>query len=470
MERGMTADQVIAALWRRKLLLLAISAGIFAVGAATVLALPSVYEATTVVRVAPQRPGEVMVQRTVSELAEQQLLTARQQLLARPLLQGAIEELGLYPELVKERGMDAAVAAMRKDLTVRVEGESAFELTYRTTDPELAAQVANRLPQLFAEQTVRVRREHAQRATRLFADEVQTLKAALAEWERKIAAFKVAHVGELPEQLEQNMRALERVGALMQTRSEELRVAEERRSELARSSLRGDSEAGRLKAAEDGLTRELVTAQSAWTADHPEVERVRRELSAMRSERHAAEERMVVERHERARAAKLVEGIQDQIRALQREAEQFQQRLDNTPKWAHELGVLQSDYEITRTKYQSVVSRKVEAEIAEELEARSAATLFQVISPALVPVAPSRPDRMGGLTLAFLVALGVAVLTGVVLELRDDSIRDQAELRGRLPVPVLAVVPTMAGRTERRVLLPTHERNQVSVDAGQRLD
>jgi polysaccharide biosynthesis transport protein len=466
MERGMTADQVLGALWRRKVLVGAIAAGIFAVGAVLVLALPSVYEATAVVRVQPQRPGEMMVQRTVSELAEERLVTARQQLLARPVLQKAIEELGLYPELVLEAGMDAAVAAMREDLTVRVEGESAFELTYRARDPELAARVANRLPELFAEEAVRVRQEQAARATRLFDEEVQTLKVALAEWEQRVAAFKVAHMGELPEQLETNMRALEHLGAEMRVKSEELRAAEARRSDLARGYLHADSEAGRLKAAEDGLTQQLLAAQTSWTADHPEVRRLDRELKAMRSEREAAEGRMVAERLERQRAAALVEAIHKEIAALQRQAEEYQGRLDRTPRWAHELGVLQRDSEIARSKYQSVVSRKVEAEIAEQLEARGAASLFYTLSPASVPVAAARPDRMGGLMLALLVALGVAVLVGVVMEMRDDSIRDQAELKDRLPMPVLAVVPQMDGKAERRVLLPRTGRNQVTPDAS----
>jgi hypothetical protein len=51
----------------------------------------------------------------------------------------------------------------------------------------------------------------------------------------------------------------------------------------------------------------------------------------------------------------------------------------------------------------------------------------------------------------------------VVLEMRDDSIRDGSELRERLPLPVLAVVPNMQGKTEKRVLMPSNgSRNNVS--------
>lgn len=455
MERGMTADQVLRALWRRKLLIAAIAGGVFVVGAAFVMVQPSLYEATVVVRVEPQRPAPEMVQPTVSQLIEQRLLTVRQELLGRPVLQKAIQEMGLYPDIVTDDGMDAAVERMRKDLTVRIEGENAFELTYRSVHPELAGRVANRLPEIFAEETVKVRQAQAARATQLFNDEVKSLNEAVAAWESKIARFKVEHMGELPEQLEMNMRALERIAARLQTKSEELRVAEARRSELARARHAADSEAGRLQAAEDGLTRSLVAARTTWAADHPELQRLTRELEDMRAQRKEAERRMVAERQERVRADQLVGEIQKETEELRAQAAAFQERLDRTPRWAHELAVMQRDYEIARTKYQSVISRKVEAEIAQGLEAKNAKNLFNVISPAGTPTKPAKPDRFTGVLISLLAGLGLAVLTAVVLEMRDDSIRDSHELRERLPIPLLAVVPDMNGsRGERRVLLP----------------
>ncbi len=463
MERGMTADQVLVALWRRKALVGAIAAAVFAVGAAVVMTRPSMYEASSVVRVEPQRPGEEMVQRTVSELIEQRLLTVRQELMARPVLQKAIEEMNLYPDIVSEKGMESAVNQMRKDLTIRVDGENAFELTYVNRSPQVAAQVANRLPAIFAEETLKLRQAQASRATQLFKDEMDELAKSVSTWERRIAQFKVDHIGELPEQIEMNMRGLERVSHLMQTKSEELRVAEARRSDLARARNAADSEAGRLEAAENGLTRSLVAARTSWTEDHPEVKRLSNELETMSSKRREAEGRLTAERQERARVATLMETIQGEMRELQKQAEMYQKRLDNTPKWAHELAVMNRDYEIARTKYQSVVSRKVEAEIAEELEAKSSKSLFNVISPAGVPVNAARPDRFGGMLIALLIALGVGVLTAVVLEMRDDSIRDGHELKERLTLPVLAVVPEMQGKTEKRVLMPSSgTRNGIS--------
>jgi succinoglycan biosynthesis transport protein ExoP len=460
MERGMTADQVLSALWRRKALVGAIAVAIFAVGAGFVAAIPSVYTATVVVRVEPQRPTPEMVQHTVSELVEQRLLTVRQELLARPVLERVIREMNLYPETVSKYGIEVAVARMRKDLDVKVEGETAFELSSSASDPEVAAKVANRLPEVFAEETQKIRQAQAARATGLFADEMKELKEALSGWEKKIAQFKVDHIGELPEQMEINMRALERVGAQLTAQSEELRVAEARRSELVRAHHGMDTELGRIEAAETEMVRQQVVAQAQWTKDHPEVQRLNHELEGIKARKAEAESRLVAEREERARVNEVIARIEQEIAGLQKQAEIFQARLDNTPRWAHELSVMQNDYDVVKAKYQSVVGRKVEAELAQELEARSAKTLFNVISPAGPPAFPAKPDRMTGFLIAFLAALGIAALTGIVLEMRDDSIRDTVELKEQLPIPVLAVVPNMQGKTEKRVLTPA--RNTVS--------
>ncbi len=459
MERGMTVDQVLRALWRRRWLVLAIAGGVFAVGAAIVATLPSEYKATAVVRVEPQRPVAEMVYPTVSEEIPQRIVTIRQELLARPVLQQVIEELELYPEIVAEDGIDAAVEKMRKDLEVKVEGENAFEVTYTADDPVLAANVTNTLPRVFAQEAVKRRQTAAERAAKLFGDELEVLKTSVVDWEKRIAQFKVDHMGELPEQMETNMRALERIGFQLEERHDELRMTQMRHADMLRAHHAADSEAGRASVAVDDLNRALLAAKTTWTEDHPEVERISKELTGMQGRLRAAESKLSAERAERARMSKLSGLLEQQIESLQKKAEAYQARLDRTPQWAHELAMMDRDYLIAREKYDSVISRKIEAELSRELELRASKDLFNVISPATVPVLPAKPDRAGGLIIALLVALGVGILAGVLVDMRDESIRSVNDVRERLPVPVLAVVPDLgSGKSEKRVLLPATQR------------
>jgi uncharacterized protein involved in exopolysaccharide biosynthesis len=385
----------------------------------------------------------------------QRLLSVRQELEGRPVLEKVIKQLNLYPDIVSKSGMDDALDQMRVDLDVKAAGEMAFELTYSARNAEVAAKVANLIPKVYAEETTRLREQQALQATAVFTQEIGALKAQVADGERKVAQFKVDHNGELPEQLETNLRELDRINNALNTKSEELRVAETHRSELFRSHAPADTEAGRLKATEDQLVQQLEEGKSRWTGDHPEVTRLKEELGAIKERRIAAENAMAAERQERVRAAKWVESLHQDMAELATHATAIQKRLANTPATAEELSGLNRDLEILKTKYQSVVGRKVESEIAQELEAKNAPNMFNIISPAGISSTPAKPDRMTGLLVALLAAVAAGVLTGVMMEMRDDSIRDLSELHGRLQLPVLAVVPDLSLKSaERRVLMP----------------
>ncbi|MGZ3447344.1 MAG: GumC family protein, partial [Myxococcaceae bacterium] len=240
----------------------------------------------------------------------------------------------------------------------------------------------------------------------------------------------------------------------VRARTEQLRAADMRRSDLVLLRNGGDTEVGRAQTVAEQLEQQLAGAKTQYTDDHPEVVRLTRELKAARARTHEADTRLGAQRDERSRAGREVAAIQRDIDGLQKEMQTYQARLDQTPRWAAELAGLEREYDIARAKYQSVVGRKVEAEIAQDIEARNAPRLFSLISPAAPPVVPSKPDRFGGLMVVLVAALGAGVLSGVMLELRDESFHDERQLRGELPLPVLAIVPAMNGRTERRVLLP----------------
>ncbi len=423
-------------------------------GTAYVMTRPRVWKATSVVRVEATQTDAQLVQRTVGDV-EPRLLSLRQAMLGGPVLGRVVDQLKLSPDLVARRGKEAAVEALREEIDVKPTW-NAFEVTVSTGDPKQAADIANLVPTVFAQLTNETRAAQAADATRVFDAQVKDLQNQVNGWQQKIIAFKVAHIGELPEQMEANMRQLDRLAGEVRARSEQLRATEARRSDLALMRNGGDTEVGRAQMVADQLEQQLAAAKTQYTDDHPEVVRLTRELKAARGKVHDSDTRLGVQREERARAGRDVAGVQRDIDGLQKEMQTYQARLDQTPRWTAELAGLEREYDIARTKYQSVVGRKVEAEIAQEIEARNAPRLFSLVSPAAPPVVPAKPDRFGGLLVVLVAALGAGVLSGVMVELRDESIHDERQLRGEFPLPVLAIVPAMNGRTERRVLLPAN--------------
>ncbi len=452
MDRGLTADDVARALGRRPWVVLGVTALVLSVGTAYVLTRPRVWKATSVVRVEPQQTDAQLVQRTVGDV-EPRLLSLRQAMLGGPVLGRVVDQLKLYPDLVSRRGKEAAIEQLREAIDVKPTW-NAFEVTVSAGNPKQAADVANLVPTVFAQITNETRASQAADATGVFDAQVKELQDRVNGWQQKIIAFKVAHVGELPEQMEANMRQLDRLSGEIRARTEQLRATEARRSDLALLRNGGDTEVGRAQMVVDQLEQQLAGARTQYTEDHPEVVRLTRELKAARGRAREADARLGVQRDERTRASREAAAIQRDVDGLEKETKTYQDRLDRTPRWAAELAGLEREYDIARTKYQSVLGRKVEAEIAQDIEARNAPRLFSLVSPAAPPVVPAKPDRFGGLMVVLVAALGAGVLCGVMLDLRDETFHDARQLRGELPLPVLAIVPAMNGRTERRVLLP----------------
>ena len=153
-------------------------------------------------------------------------------------------------------------------------------------------------------------------------------------WQQKIVAFKVAHVGELPEQMEANMRQLDRLAGEIRARTEQLRATEARRSDLALMRNGGDTEVGRAQVVVDQLEQQLAGAKTQYTDDHPEVLRLTRELKAARNKAKESDARLGVQRDERARASREVAAVQRDVDGLQKEMQVYQARLDQTPRWA----------------------------------------------------------------------------------------------------------------------------------------
>ena len=448
MERGMTLQQVLKGLWRRRQLVMVSFGVVFAAAVVVVAALPDAWRATAVVRVEPLRPSAELVQPSVTAPVEDRLKTVRQELFARPLLERIIAELDLFPELRQKKGVEAAIGELRGMLDVKVEGESAFELSVVGAEPAQVTRIANRLPALYAEEALRVRAEQARSTAALFDEELERISRDVMALEQRINAFKIAHLGELPEQMEPNMRSAERLMAALSARSDARREIQRHLAEVAQSRYDADTELGRLKRRSLDLNRDLTLSRSEWTEDHPEVQRLTRELGAVEAKRALAEAR-----EQRSDAVSLqlrgqLASVGAEMRSMDGELQIYRERLDRTPRWGQALSVLNRDYDLFRTKYQSLLSRKVEAEVARDLEVKARASMFRVLSPAAPPIAPFKPDRVAGLLLALLTALAAAALIGLFRELQDDSMRD-AEAAREISMPVLALVPRIPSGGER---------------------
>ena len=119
------------------------------------------------------------------------------------------------------------------------------------------------------------------------------------------------------------------------------------------------------------------------------------------------------------------------------------------PKREQELLSLRRDYDNTQATYNSLLERKLEADLAVNLERKQKGEQFHVVDPAVAPERPSHPD-MRKLFL-MVVAAGLGIGGGIIylLEFFDKSFRLPDEVEGFLGLSVLGTIPAIYSRADK---------------------
>ncbi len=451
MEHELRLREIWKGLWARKALLGLVALGILAAGAAIVMGLPAQYSASATIAVRAQRPAVQILPATVTSQPEDRLKTLHAELLAEPLLRRVADELHLFPKIGS--GGERA-AALRSRLELKQEGDDVFVVTATSRDPAEAAAIANRLPALYADEVRQERLGQALRARDAFAAELATLRRELDGDDSAIAEFKASHPGRLPEQLEGNLRGLDRVSLLSEREIEATLDAQRRRASLLGEAHDDATALGRLRRRQEDLGKALLDARSQWTEEHPEVQRLERESVALAAQIRQAESHRLDRDSELQTIAANLASLRETRASLDAQAAQYRARVEETPQTADRLARLTHERDAAQTKYQAMLEREVEADLDLDLERRQGGSLFRLVAPATVPAHPAKPDRGTGLILVALAALALTGLLGAGLEIADGTIKDSEDARERLGVPVLAVVPRLslarAGRAAGR--------------------
>ncbi len=138
-----------------------------------------------------------------------------------------------------------------------------------------------------------------------------------------------------------------------------------------------------------------------------------------------------------------IASLQSQRATLKAKIANLEQRITSAPETEREYRGLARDYEIAQRKYQEVLAKKQEAELANNLESKQRGERFSLIEPPMIPEQPSKPNRMMIGLLGLFLSLGAGVGAGALLESIDSRIYGRAGVVRLLGVPPLAVIPVL---------------------------
>ena len=102
----------------------------------------------------------------------------------------------------------AAAPTAKKKASASSEPIPGFTVDYSDSDPVRSQKVCNALAQLFVDENLRSRADVAKSTTDFLGRQVEDAKAAIDAQDAKLAAFKRQYMGQLPTDIDNNMRML----------------------------------------------------------------------------------------------------------------------------------------------------------------------------------------------------------------------------------------------------------------------
>jgi polysaccharide chain length determinant protein (PEP-CTERM system associated) len=466
--------------------------------------LPKVFKATTLILVQPQRVPESYVRSTITDSVAGRLATISQEILSRTRLEKVIQEFNLFPELQNKKAMEEIIEIMTKAVVVKVQdarserGQNSFSISYEGKEPNTVMMVTNKLASLFIEENLKVRESQAEGTSEFLKRELASMEDQLKNKEQSVLRFKERNIGQLPQQLDANLRILERLNQQLQTTSENLRAAEDRAMliqnqidylkkreplPITRGSRRnlvsGPEDTGSEQVTGDplitqltNLKRDLSNAQAKYTANHPDVIDLKKKIDKLEANIRARQEgltedsstspvldpaakRLLTQYTEQYNEVLLeVKRFKEEGKKLKEQIVLYQKRIEDTPKLEQELVLLTRDYDLLKSNYQSLLDKKIQAQMAENLERKQQGEQFKILDLARIPEKPFKPDRNKILLIGTMMGLMAGLGLTWFRESWDRSLHSVSDVEVYLAIPVIATIPNLQEERKRTAHSP----------------
>jgi polysaccharide biosynthesis transport protein len=425
------------------------------------LFVPKLYRSTAVVVV--ERSTGV-----TDDDVDTRLSTLKRENLSRSRLSALIDRFDLYRNIKGLTSREFLIDQMQKDIRIDIDTEEyggrnvavAVHVTYIARDPGVAANVANDLAAFYEREDLRMREQRAGYTRSKLQEQLTEARQRLDEQEKRVKDYKKSHLDELPEQVGLHLSALTQINS--QIRSEQ--GASERRSSAVEPKHESIAEPKRDPTVEpkhDERLDRLHELETRYTAEYPDVKRLKREIALMPypnlpfddappsvtipatpydtdtkasvKDTHRGVERRGVERR----------GVEQ----LRQTAAVHAERILNAPFRQQELDALLPDYMAARSAYQSLWDKY---EVAQLWDPRHDGGALRVLDPAAPRKDAVAPDVARMVAMGVALSLVVIIVAVAIVERMDTSFHTLADLRMFTRVPVLASVPRLVTRNDRR--------------------
>jgi succinoglycan biosynthesis transport protein ExoP len=471
--------------------------------------LPKSYRSDTLILVEDQKIPESYVQGIVERNIHQRVYLIQQQIMSRTLLGHVVREFNLYPDLVSDQGIDLAIDKVRRGLKIEMVDSAAqgrlikgrpnllsadaFTVSFSDEDPVIAMRVTSAIASKFIEENLRLREQTAAGTTEFLDYEALRAQRELEKKEEEIKSFKSGHLGELPEQMEANLRALDRLQGELHTVSEAIQRQSDRLSmvekAIAEYELTGvqNPSLGGLVAGHSGpdplfqrlqeLKKDLAFLSAEYKESYPDLILRRKEIKqteqklvelygpeALKQGAVSVDPYLRELKKQRGELKSEIALLRQRQRLLAAQHKDYEQRVERAPTVEQELLIRLRDYDNMMSNYRSLLDKRLNARVAENLEKREKGGQFRIIDPANMPNTPEKPEQLKIMVFGLVFGCGAGFGLAFMLEMFNPTFRRPEDFESHLGTRVLAAIPDFTfvyGQSAGEMFLPVSQETSV---------
>ncbi|RYG61374.1 MAG: polysaccharide biosynthesis tyrosine autokinase [Alphaproteobacteria bacterium] len=344
-------------------------------------------------------------------------------------------------DVQREVRMSRAVTSLLANLNVALVPRSyTINVQYKSQSPEMASKVANAFAQEYLNSQLEDKFEATRRANTWINSRLDQMRRSVQA--TQLAAEKYREANNLTSAngvllSDQQLSELNSQLILSRTQlaEEEAKNSQAQRLQQSGRGIESAAEVlnnmliSNLRQQETEVRREMAELSSRYGERHPRMITVRSQLNDL--QRKIGEEVSKI----KGSLENNVAVAQARVNTLQNQLDALQQKTSLTNDAAVQLSELERQAEAEKALYESFLSRS--KEIAQMDFVQSDA---RIISPAEVPLSPSKPNKMIIVLLGLIAGMGIGVGLIILLEALDAGFRTSGQVEKDLGQPVLGML------------------------------
>jgi len=519
-EQNKELQDYLVSIRKRKTGILVIAAAIMIITVAVAVLLPPKYKSSATILIEQQEIPQELVMSTVTSYAAERIQVIQARVMSRANLQDIVDKFNLYADERKYETSEEILQRITENISLDVISADvvdprtgrpstatiAFSLSFEGENPATVQRVTNELASLYLNENLKNRTQKAEDTSEFFKQELNRLSELVKDYEHKLADFKQKNGNLLPELQQLNLQLLQRNETELSNIETRLNTLEEKKFYISGQLAQMDPGNPNIMGSSTKLKMleaEYASARARYSDDHPDVQKLKREIESLRKETGAKvnpeeiAKQLVEKRTELAQMREKyspehpdVVSLQQNIASLEQQLESnkshaedgyYEQQPDNpayitlqaqlagiaseikslkiqkkqmedatknmennmlrAPLVEREYRELTRGYENSVTQYQETIAKQVRADTAKQLETEKKGERFVLIDPPALPEEPISPNRPAILFLGMIFSLGSGIGFAFVADAVSGAVRGVRQIQLSLGAAPLAVIP-----------------------------